>query len=206
MKTINNKFSKTKTISISKYLILVCLFSFSFIACDKDDDPIAPPVNEEELITTVKAIFTPEGGGTPITLTYKDLDGDGSGAPVVTVSGKFAQNKTYTGEVEFLNESVNPIEDITEEIIEEALDHQIFYQKTGSLPSFVYSTDASNLDSNGKPIGLKVVFTTLTAATGELKIILKHLPNKTAAGVATGDMTNAGGSTDAEAKFTVEVE
>jgi hypothetical protein len=206
MKTISNKFSKTKTISVSKSLLLVSLFSFSFIACDNDDDPIPPPVNEEELITTVNAVFTPVGGGTAITLSYKDLDGEGSGAPVVTVSGKFAQNKTYNGEVEFLNESVNPVEDITEEIIEEALDHQVFYQKTGSLPSFVYSTDATNLDSNGKPIGLKVVFTTTTAASGDLKIILKHLPNKTAVGVATGDMTNAGGSTDAEATFAIQVE
>ena len=206
MKTIINKFTKATNVSVSKSILLATLFSISFIACDKDDNPIAPPVNEEELITTVKAVFTPVGGGTPVTLTYKDLDGDGLGVAVVTDSEKFAQNKTYIGEVTFLNEAVYPVEDITEEIIEEAIDHQIFYQKTGSLPSFVYSTDASNLDSNGKPIGLKVVFATTTAATGELKIILKHLPNKSAAGVSAGDMTNAGGSTDAEATFNVVIQ
>ena len=185
---------------------IACVISFAtlFISCSNEND--ATPVNEEELITTITAVFTPEGGGSAVTLNSRDLDGDGPNAPVITISGPFAQNTTYNGIVTFTNESVSPAEDITAEIVAEAEDHQIFYQTTGSLPDFIYSTTAENVDANGKPIGLQTVFTTTTAATGVLKISLIHLPNKTAAGVAAGDPTNAGGNTDATEEFTVRVE
>lgn len=185
---------------------IACVISFAtlFISCSNEND--ATPVNEEELITTITAVFTPEGGGSAVTLNSRDLDGDGPNAPVITISGPFAQNTTYNGIVTFTNESVSPAEDITAEIVAEAEDHQIFYQTTGSLPDFIYSTTAENVDANGKPIGLETVFTTTTAATGVLKISLIHLPNKTAAGVAAGDPANAGGNTDATEDFTVRVE
>lgn len=185
---------------------IACVISFAtlFISCSNEND--ATPVNEEELITTITAVFTPEGGGSAVTLNSRDLDGDGPNAPEITISGPFAQNTTYNGVVAFTNESVSPVEDITAEIVAEAEDHQIFYQTTGSLPNFIYSTTAENVDANGKPIGLQTVFTTTTAATGVLKISLIHLPNKTAAGVAAGDPTNAGGNTDATEEFTVRVE
>ena len=175
-----------------------------FTSCS-DDDNKSTPVNEEELITTITAVFTPEGGGTAITLEYKDLDNDGVNDDPATISGTFDQNTTYNGVVTFENESANPTVDITEEILAEAEDHQIFYQKTGTLNIFSYSTNADNFDATGKPVGLQTVFTTTTAATGTLKIILIHLPNKSAAGVSDGDITNAGGGTDAEAIFNITV-
>jgi len=49
----------------------------------------------------------------------------------------------------------------------------------------------------------------MTTATdpgeGGLRITLRHEPNKTAAGVQNGDITNAGGETDIEVTFTFEV-
>jgi hypothetical protein len=186
-----------------KTIIFVFTLAITLTSCSNDNN--ASPVNEEELITTITAVFTPEGGGTAITLEYKDLDGDGPEAPAFNISGPFAQNTTYKGVVTFENESVNPAEDITEEILAEAEDHQIFYLKTGTLNGFSYATNADNFDANGKPVGLKSVFTTTTAATGTLTITLKHLPNKSAAGVSDGDITNAGGGTDAEAKFDITV-
>lgn len=188
-----------------KTFALVFSFVTIFSSCSNDDNK-STPVIEEELITTLTAIYTPQGGGTSVTLELEDLDGDGPDVPVVTVSGAFAQNTTYDGVVTFTNESVNPVEDVTIEIIELAEEHQIFYQNTGTLNNFTYATAADNFDSNGKPVGLQSVFTTTGAATGSLKITLIHLPNKTATGVAAGDIANAGGSTDAEAVFSITVE
>jgi hypothetical protein len=189
-----------KNLKINALLSLAIL---SISSCSKGDDAIvAPPVNEEELVTTVTAVFTPQGGGTAITLRSRDLDGgDGPAAPVVTVSGAFAQSKTYDGIVTVLNEAVSPAKDVTLEIKEEAADHQLFYQKTGTLPDFVYATGTDNLDANGKPLGIKTTFTTTTAATGSLKVTLRHLPNKSASGVAGGDITNAGGTSDFEVTY-----
>jgi hypothetical protein len=194
-----------KTIQKFKFYALALVTALIFSSCSNDDDNPAPPVNEEELITTVTAIYTPVGGGATVTLQYKDLDGEGANAPVITVSGAFAKNKTYNGTVTFKNELANPDEDITPEIVEEGEEHQIFYQKTGTLNAFKYGTAASNFDTNGKPIGLQSVFTTTEAASGTLTITLRHEPNKSATNVASGDITNAAGSTDAEVSFPISV-
>ena len=185
-----------------KFYAIAIVMSLALFSCEKG--PVTA-VNEEELITTVTAIYTPVGGGTAVTLQYKDLDGEGANAPVITVSSPFAQNKTYNGTVTIKNEAASPAVDITPEIIVEGVDHQLFYQKTGTLNAFTYGTAASNLDTNGKPVGLQSVFMTTGAASGNLKITLKHLPNKSGANVASGDITNAGGATDAEVTFTISV-
>jgi hypothetical protein len=194
-----------KTNAMNKQLKFYGIALFAAIALSSCEKGEVTPVNEEELITTITAIYTPVGGGTDITLKYKDLDGDGPNAAVITVSGDFAQSKTYNGTVTFKNEAVSPIIDITPEIIAEGVDHQLFYQKTGSLNAFTYSTAANNLDANGKPVGLQTVFVTTGTASGNLKITLRHNPNKSAANVASGDITNAGGATDAEVSFSISV-
>lgn len=177
-----------------KFLALTIATVFIFSSCSKDDDPI--PVNEEELITTVRVTLV--GGGQIVTMTSTDLDGgDGPNAPTIAVSGNLVANTTYAGSVEFLNELQNPAEDITAEVEEEGTDHQVFYQFAAALGTITYT----DLDANGKPIGLTFNYVTGNAGSGTLTVTLKHLPNKSAAGVSTGDITNAGGATDAEVVF-----
>ena len=173
-----------------------------FTSCS-DDDNKSTPVNEEELITTVKVTLT--NGTNTITLTSKDLDLDGPNAPVIT-GGTLAANTFYTGEVSLLNETEDPAEVISAEIeesAEEKLDHQFFF---GALSGLLGTFNYADEDGEGNPIGLRFTFTTGAASTGSLSVILKHLPNKSATGVSSGDITNAGGSTDAQAIFPITVE
>lgn len=174
-------------------LTLVSLFS---LASCNNDDPIA--VNEEEVITTVTTTLT--AGSQTVTLTSRDLDGDGPNAPVVTASANLQLNTTYTGTVRFLNEAVTPLDDITLEVKEEGVDHQLFFQAPAAIGAFTYA----DADVNGKPIGLGFTLKTGTAAaTGNIVVVLRHMPAKSAAGVATGDITNAGGATDAQITYPV---
>ena len=192
--------------------VLAILAIITISSCSKDDEvvPVIPkPVNEEEVITTVTTVFTEVGGTNTVTLKSKDLDGDGPGAPVVTVippTATFALNKIYNGVVTVLNESVTPAANISTEILAEGVDHQFFYQKTGTLPAFNYTpvaTAADNYDTNGKPIGFKATFVTgSTAATGTLKVTLRHKGNKSAPNVVNGDITNATGATDFAVTYT----
>lgn len=182
-----------KNLKLIALLVIPVLFSTS---CSNDD----APVNEEEVITTVRTTLT--GGGQVITLTSRDLDGDGPNAPVVTVSGNLVAGTTYTGSTEFLNELESPAEDITIEVQEEGADHQVFYQ----LPSSIGTVTYTDTDANGRPIGLNFTLVAGTSGTtGTLTVTLRHLPNKTATGVAAGDITNAGGNTDAAVTFSVAV-
>ena len=183
------------------YLFISLLATTFFVSCTSNDDE-PEPVNEEELITTLKVTLT--GGGEVITLQFKDLDGDGGNAPVYTVSGNLKANTTYQGTTQFLNESVNPADDITEEVEEEGAAHQVFYQLSNGLGALSYTT--TNNDANGKPIGTDfMVQTNATTGTATFIVTLKHLPNKSAAGLTISTPNLAGGSTDAEAVFTVTV-
>lgn len=177
-------------------LLFASLITVTFVSCSNDDPS---PVNEEEVITTVRVTLV--NGGNTITLQSQDLDGDGPNAPIVTVSGNLDTNTTYTGTIEFLNELENPAEDITLEVEEEGTEHQVFYQLSNNLGTITY-TDA---DTNGNPVGLTFNFATGNAGTGNLTVTLRHEPIKTATGVSSGDITNAGGETDVEVIFPITI-
>ena len=184
--------TKKQMKNYQKLLLLLTL-----TGCAKEE-PIIP--NEEELITTVKITFTPSQGGDARVFQYQDLDGEGGNAPTVTAEALQA-NTAYNMSVEFQNESTDPVDNITEEVQEEGVDHQLFYSFTGGIGTLVYADQ----DDNGNPIGLQNTFTTGNASTGNMTLTLKHQPDKNAAGVKNGDITNAGGETDVEVTFYVEV-
>lgn len=177
-------------------LLFASLITVTFVSCSNDDPS---PVNEEEVITTVRVTLV--NGGNTITLQSQDLDGDGPNAPVVTVSGNLDTNTTYTGTIEFLNELENPAEDITLEVEEEGTEHQVFYQLSNNLGTITYT----DTDTNGNPVGLTFNFETGNAGSGTLTVTLRHEPIKTATGVSSGDITNAGGETDVEVSFPITV-
>ena len=173
--------------------------SMLFITSCKKDDPIIE--NEEELITTLIYTLTPEAGGAPVVLSFQDLDGDGAITPIIT-GGTLAANTSYNGSLQLLNESVNPAEDITVEVQEEAEDHQFFFQNNISGLSIAYTDE----DENGHPIGLSSKISTTGSGSGTITVTLRHEPIKTAPGVSSGDITNAGGETDIEVAFDVVVQ
>lgn len=179
-----------------KLIYLALAFVF-FTSCEKDD-PVIP--NEEELITTVIYQLTPVGGGGMVEMRYTDLDGDGGDSPLI-LNGTLQPNTSYTGVLTLLNEQESPAEDITEEIEEEATEHQFFFEPSNASISVAYD----DMDSNGEAIGLSSILTTTNSDTAALTITLRHEPNKTATGVSAGDITNAGGETDIEVTFQVYV-
>lgn len=177
-------------------MIFALIFTLS--ACEKKDPKIP---NEEEVITTLTYTLTPINGGNTVVMSFKDLDGDGGNAPEIT-GGTLMANETYNGVLELLNEVASPAENITTEIEEEDEGHQFFF--TSSIAGMDISYN--DMDENGNPVGIKTTVTTTNSGAGTLKITLRHEPNKTAADVANGDILNAGGETDIEVSFTVDVQ
>lgn len=176
-------------------LALFFLSLFLFSSCGDDDPVIEDP---EEVITTLN--YTLSSGGSTVVLSFLDLDGDGGNDPTIT-GGTLSANATYTGTMELLNESESPAEDVTEEIAEEDEEHQFFFQSSVSGLSVGYGDQ----DEDGNPIGLTSTITTGAAGSGTLTVTLRHEPNKSGDGVAGGDISNAGGETDIEVTFPIEV-
>ncbi len=184
-----------------KAIITIATMAAVLTACKKDEDPPAPatpppPVNEGELITTVRIHLTSMDGTEEKQLLWVDLDGDGGDAPVITWD-TLSAGTTYQAHIELLDQSVVPPDDITVEIEEEDEEHQFFYIASGANATISYADQ----DEAGNPVGLQTVWTLGAASTGNLTVILRHDPDKFGEGVAAGDITNAGGDTDVEVVF-----
>jgi hypothetical protein len=196
LKSIINFLNKNKMKQI-KFLSTVLLAGLLLTACSKDNDT-PEQAHEEELITTLKVTLTPSGGGTAILMEYKDLDGEGSDTPVVSVSNNLAAGVTYDGVIEVSNETEDPAEDITEEVKEENLEHQFFYTSGGGLD---VTTSYSDSDDDGNDLGIEFTLTAGAASSGTLTFTLRHEPTKPNTG-----LSDAGGETDIAATFDVTIE
>ncbi|RED45866.1 type 1 periplasmic binding fold superfamily protein [Seonamhaeicola aphaedonensis] len=183
-----------------KIILILSMLIGSFISCDNDDTPT--PIVEEEVITTMTITLSPVGGGSDVIMQTRDTDGDGPNPPVVTDPVNLTANTTYNGSIELLNELETPAVNITEEVEEEDEEHQFFFVSTNSIATFSYS----DMDGNGNPIGLSFTLTTGAAGTGTVTVTLIHEPMKSASGVSSGDITNAGGEEDIAQTFNVVVQ
>jgi hypothetical protein len=173
------------------------LFAFAVIAlslnaCKKDK---LPDVEEEELITTISLTFTNTTNATDVkTITWRDLDGDGGNAPVISPLN-LKPNAVYSVVVaSLLNETESPAEDVKAEVIAENFDHLFVYKTSGANLTF------SNFDKdrNNLPVGITATAISGAASTGTFTIILRHQPD-----VKNG--TETPGSTDLEAVFPVTI-
>ena len=175
LRTFLNSFTQNSIQMTKKFLAIALISSLFFTACKKD--PVIPP--DVELITTVIYTLSPMAGGANVTLSFVDMDGDGEMEATI-MGGTLDANTTYNGSLELLNELETPAESITEEIEEEDEDHQFFFTSTISDLAISYDDQ----DADGNPVGLSSTLVTGAAASGSIKIILRHEPEKTAAGVS----------------------
>lgn len=181
------------------FLLAALPLIFSAPGCN-DDDP--DPINEEELITSVTLTLTPTTGGAPLFLTFKDLDGPGGVTPLIG-GDTLAAGTSYTGFLNLFNDTETPAENIGQEVEEEAEEHQFFFIIS---PGLELEYSYADQDANGKPLGLKTNWITSGPSSGTLKIILRHEPDKNAAGVADGNIANAGGETDIEIEWPIVIQ
>ncbi len=173
------------------YLPLLALAALS--SCKKDNTD--PEPDENELITTIELTLR-AGSETAKVFTWKDTDGDGGNAPVITPIS-LDKGKTYTYSLRFLDESKSPVEDITAEIQEKKDEHLVVFTPT---PASLLTVTVTDKDSKNRNVGLAGTMQTQAAAgTGKLKIQLRHQPNGTKDGTATP------GSDDANVDFDVEI-
>ncbi len=149
--------------------------------------------DEGELITSIRLVLTPDAGGASDTVWFRDPDGPGGSAPTRHDTIRLISGRDYRVSLSLLNES-NPLNtvDMTEEIRDEADDHQVFYTVAGSGLAITYADQ----DAKGLPIGLDAVFTTSPGAPGSLTVTLKHQP-----GLKSAHSTINTGETDVAVTF-----
>ncbi|MDA9572190.1 hypothetical protein N9R44_02365 [Flavobacteriaceae bacterium] len=162
-----------------------------FASCSKDDPEL---VEEQELITAVELKFTSANTAAQTVRWTLDLNS--------TPSIVLQSNTQYQVAVSFLDES-DPadVEDITEEVKEEADEHQLFYEFSGVSLDFS-SADSDVLDSNNNPLNVNSVWNTNASGSGTVRLYLIHEPLTK----NSSNRSGFGGETDVEVDFTIVVQ
>lgn len=177
-------------------LMGLVLISWIFTGCKDVTDP--HDHNEGELITTVRLdLVNDDDANDKPSATIKFKEGFGHDEALERNDTlKLQAGATYTATLTLLNESVNPAEDMTEEIAEEADEHQLFYKPSSAALTVEYLDE----DEKGLPIGIVTAMNASNAGALTLKVILKHQP-----GLKNATSTDATGETDVEVDFAVRV-
>lgn len=207
--------------------VLVFATSFAYGCDDSDPDVVETgEENENEFITDVALTFESADGTS--SFTWQDLDGEGGTAPMIQ-DITLAADTTYTMSLTITNAAAMPAEDVTEEVEDEPVEHQVFILGSdvsgpgtdvaadGALLTHAYADMESDYadDGGALPVGLANTITTSAAGMGAMTVVLRHMPPEgdtavktatAAADVAAGGLTAIGGSNDFDITFNVTVE
>ncbi len=172
-------------------IIIISLLLFGYYACKKKEPkPGDPPLNETELITTLKLVFTDTLSKQVRTAVFYDADGEGPVAPSIFDTIKLNSNKVYKTRIYLLDETKVPVDSVSNVVLAEAANHLFVFAKTGVNLTFTII----DKDKNNLPIGLNSYWNTGATSVGTVKVSLRHQP-----GVKDG--TYAPGETDVEVDF-----
>jgi len=175
--------------------MLLLATAMSFTQCKDSADDVKVD-DENELITSVTLNFTEDGTTNVTSFSYKDADGDGGNAPTKFDTIALKPNKSYTMTIELLDESKNPVSDITDEVADESDEHLFVYTPSpASLLTYTYG----DKDENNYVIGLTGKAVTTAAGTGKLRVQLRHQPE-------TKNGTPTPGSDDVNLEFNLKVQ
>lgn len=197
----------------------------SLAACPADDGHDHDHDHDNEIISRVELSFTPEGGGDALVFAFDDPDGDG-GVSGSAETIELAAGTSYALTVRFQNGLVDPPEDITEEVEGEAEDHMVFIvgdvfgpasMPATALVSHEYADVESDYGDNAVgedlPVGLRNTITTNTAGSGQLRVLLRHLPELNGEPQKTGELAqmladgeDLPGSVDVDVSFELVVQ
>ena len=191
-------------------LIVLILFITS---CEKSDTPVVE--NEMEVFTNATIVVTNLSDNSETTYVFEveaHDHHDHEGGGVAPSEGdddhgehteiELAANSEYEFAITFQNntDASNPI-DMTEEVIEEADDHHVFYEFTDSSLTYE-STTGDTIDSSGNPLNLVTKWTTTTGAVIDVAAYLFHIPSSKV-GTTRADF---GGAVDVEIDFEAHIE
>ncbi|CAI8325800.1 MAG: Uncharacterised protein [Bacteroidota bacterium] len=192
--------------NIFKKSVLIAAILF-LAACKKDDPKI---INEEEEFSRVVITVTNEGDQSSEQYTFEVEGHDHADETESTedthedhLEVELAPNSSYLFEIRFYNdEDPNNPEDVTQEIIDEADDHHVFYELTDGANISIESGTGDTMDSNSNALNLITRWTTTAAGVADVIAYLIHEPS-TKTGTTRNDF---GGATDVELEFEAHVE
>jgi hypothetical protein len=194
---------------LRQLLMLLFIISIGF-SCQEAEAP--EEENEVEIFTDIELIFTAEDGTVVRALAEDPTGGLAVNSSFTVQPFTLKANTTYILTFELLNRLVNPVEDVQEEILDEADEHQMFFEFTNN--AFASPSGSGNIqnrngevnyldfDENNLPLGLRTSWTTGGALqNGTFRVWLAHQP-----GVKTATSSANDGDVDFDITFEMTIE
>lgn len=175
--------------SFAPYLLTTAVLLVT-IGCT-ERNPTDPNPVDHDIITTVTIVLKLVGSAADsMVVVWEDIDGVGGANPNRIDTLRLIPGVLYSCNVAMQNRSVTPHVDITNSILAEPDNHQVFYTLSDSL-GIVAVTDK---DSRGLPLGLAFTLTPTTIASaviGRFSLSLSHyVDSKNKNGTTPSDETD----------------
>lgn len=144
-------------------------------ACKNDEQNVAPTDDNEALTTAILSLTNTANAQDIVTATVENLN---TTADFTKATLNLKANATYAGAVQLYDKTQTPTLDATIEIREKANEHLFVYTpSTTSLLTVTITDHDTNPAPGPYPIGLTFTLKAGVAATGKLKVQLRHQPN-----------------------------
>lgn len=175
------------------YISLSSLLFFTLLISCTKKEPVS--INEEEVIDRVVVELTNSNTNAKTTHTWNEGD--------TSLAISLVKGERYTASVYFYNATdPSDIEDITEEVREEADEHFVFYEIASDNQLAITTASNDTKDSSGNPIGLQTQWEAKERGTTLVRLYLIHEPSSKS-GSSRNDF---GGETDAQIDLNITVE
>jgi hypothetical protein len=155
---------------------LAAALLLTFSACDSNEPDPDGGAGEEEVISNVDMVLTPQNGSAFTVAAVFDEEGVRQSVDPITLTA----GTVYGVEVNFRNRFEDDPEELDEEIkVEENIAHQLYVIPEGGVADDLTISDR-NADDVGQPLGTSFTLTVGgDAASGDLRVVLRHYEGDT---------------------------
>jgi hypothetical protein len=199
----NTSYTKIrKTILLLTGIIFISMATFSCSSEDKDDIINSVPDHEHDEISKIVLKFSDIADPSVIQEFIYEVPEGTTELPVTDIN---LPEGTYTAEINFYAPHGDHYHNVTDEIfMEDADDHFVFYQEIDSSGLTIAYAEDDRVDTLGRKLGYRTVWTLSQNGGGKIYIYLIHQPAKKDPNAPSAGQL--GGEIDMEAHFNIKAD
>ena len=163
----------------NRFICFVALIALAVVTGCTDVEHDHDHDHDHEVITSVVLTFAAQNSDEIVEAQW--AEGEDGGDPMVDAIS-LTDGEAYDLSITVWNDLEDPREEITPEILEEALEHQIFFFGSAVAGPAGEADDAfvthayADTDAEGNPIGLENTMTADEIGSGVMTVLLRHMP------------------------------
>ena len=164
-----------KLSTLTRTMLVLGAFALILNGCKDEEDPATPPADDEHAPPTTLLVVLKEVGKTDSTKSLVRDTTVVKGKSRVEDTLRVVSGKSYTGYIVLYDESKTPVENATQEIVDDQDNHLFVFTPGGGANGRV-TVSGLNKDTKGSDFGLtfSVTVSGTGAANGTLQVRLRH--------------------------------